>query len=239
MVIIDTPKNVGGIEMPIPLIAWVVVTGALGALGALGAMNGSSRKTIAVLGERSVGKTTLIKFLETKEIHCESKQTIHAQKFKGIYDDKENSSKKLKFETLDLPGSDTHLWQWKEQFEKADFVIYLVRVDWLMKENPTVEKLVADHAEHFKSWLDAINKNKQKRRNFYIIGTHSDCDEEYAKLDSSNRGDFHDKFYKLLPIQKFIMRIGGHGSVEIELGSMKTQAEAKQLVCRILKKEGI
>ena len=194
-------------------------------------------KTIAVLGERGVGKTTLINFLKSGELNIENKQTVSAKKVESkTYKLKDLQ---LRFNTVDLPGSKDAYNEWKNSLDNADFVLYLLRTDMLMKQNKETESRVRDDFKLIKRWLDDNQKIKISRPKVYLIGTHSDLDQDFPKSNNNSCiGDYQDKFSELPLIKDLRIYAGGKNLVNIILGSMQTKSDAERLVYRLLEQEG-
>lgn len=220
--------------MPVPVLIWIglgVVALLMGTtIGVkwddiLVALQG---KRLAVLGAREVGKTHLVKFLTTGSIPAEYKQTISPEKASARRFQLKDLDLKVK-DTLDVAGDKAAYAEWKELFDGADVVFYLLRADRLIAGDRGVEIRVRDDLRHISGWLEARNP----RPRFFIIGTHCDFDPEFQSLSADNIGDYVDKFRRLPIVTELVARAGGAQQAKVVLGSMKTVQDTEALVYQV------
>jgi energy-coupling factor transporter ATP-binding protein EcfA2 len=182
-------------------------------------------KRLAVLGARGVGKSHLVKFLTTGSIPSEYKQTVAPEKASARRFQLKDLDLKVK-DTLDVSGDKAAYAEWKELHDEADVVFYLLRADRLLAGDYAVESRVRDDMRHIGSWLEA----RKTRPRFFIIGTHCDLDNEFAKVADDRVGDYIDKFRKLPIVSEIVARAGGTQLAKVVLGSMKTVHGTEALV---------
>ena len=186
-------------------------------------------KKIAVLGERKVGKTCLIKFMTTGTITLEYEQTNLPEKVKPTR--KKLSELELFLQSTEDAGGDKDDYPiWKEIQKDADIVFYLVRADQLIAGNKQCETRVRNDIKHISSWL----KEHTEQPDFFIIGTHCDLDDEFATLTPSNKGNYYDKFRHLQIIKELIW-LSEAKNPKVVIGSLKNKKYAEELVCNIFK----
>lgn len=144
---------------------------------------GLTGKRVAVLGERNVGKTVLLKFLANGEIPSEYMQTLLPEKVEGNRFSIGDLRLNLK-ETRDLPGGLDAIKEWKALYENADIVLYLVNARQVNKHRirRDLTELVKDDQEG------------GRRPQLVVIVTHMDLDPTYAATPASARGTFRDEF---------------------------------------------
>lgn len=187
-------------------------------------------KKLAVLGARGVGKTHLITFLSTGSMPSESKQTVAPEKTPQHRFQLRDLDLKLK-ETRDVAGGVTWYAEWKDIFDEADVVLYLLRADRLLAHDAEVEARVRDDLRHIGDWLDA----RTVRPTFFIIGTHCDLDSAFATLSPDREGEYIDSFKNLPTVKELVARGGGAKVVKVVLGSMKTDQGTEVLAYGLFK----
>ncbi len=183
-------------------------------------------KSLAVLGARGTGKTTLLRFLESGSIPTNYKQTIAPEKISSNKIQLKELSLILR-ETFDLSGDKAAYGEWKQLYDKADIVLYLLRADRIMSGDKEMESRVLNDMRHIGAW----QKERAKRPQVFIIGTHCDLDAVYVRAASNNRpADYEDSFRKLPIVRELIANCGGDQDAKILLGSLKTPQETEKLV---------
>jgi hypothetical protein len=188
-------------------------------------------KKLAVLGARGVGKTQLISFLSTGSLPESYKQTIGTTKASGRRFQLKDLDLAFR-ETRDVSGSSDAYAEWKALCNESDIVFYLLRSDHLLGVGPDADKKSSTEARvkrdlrHISEWL----KVRSEKPRFFVIGTHSDRDPGYRRLNESNQGDYADKFMALPVMKELVQRGGGRSAVEVAVGSMQFKSDAETLV---------
>lgn len=215
---------------PATLAAAAGFLGLLG-IGSLAYAYKSKGKNIAILGERAVGKTNLRKFLTEGSLPKIAKQTIGTEK---------TSSNRLKIKDLelkinegkDVSGSTDARGEWKEIYNEADIVIYLLRADKIASKDKTTEDRVVRDIEHITPW----RKEQKNPPKFFIIGTYCDKIFDFNKSKTGNNtGSYYDYFKNLPVIKNIILQAGGHQNVTVILGSTATETSTEEVVYQLLK----
>lgn len=191
-------------------------------------------KKLAVLGERQVGKTTLIQFLTEGSIPTKYTQTVAP---------KPVSRKRFQLKDLqlsikrgfDFGGSTDSYGEWKKQCQEADLILYLLRADRLLAGDATVEGRIRDDLKHIEGWLAEWRKKQKRPLPFFIIGTHCDLNNDFVVLTDDTVGAFHDKFRDLPIVRELVARGGGLQLVKVVLGSMESIDATQNLVYEIFK----
>lgn len=185
-------------------------------------------KKLAVLGARGVGKTTLIRFLETGEIPESYEQTVgpestERRRFR-LKDLKLNIKR-----SRDLPGGPQY-GEWKKLHDEADLVLYLLRVDKLMKNDTDYEARVRRDMEQIGGWL----KDRPQPVPFFLIGTHCDLtDLDLTTLPPDEIGDYGDSVGALPIIIECVQLAGGAQHAKTVLGSLKSKKYTEVVVYQI------
>ena len=183
-----------------------------------------SGKKLAILGARGVGKTHLLMFLTTGSIPESYKQTLRPEKAEGRRFQLRSLDLKIK-DTRDLPGGPDAYGEWKELFDEADAVFYLLRVDKLTEHDAETEDRVLRDMRQIGSWFGG------HRPKFVIIGTHGDLtNPDLTALPKNERGNYEDRIRALPVIQECVQRAGGGHRAKVVLGSLKSRGETEALV---------
>ena len=224
--------------MPIPIVIPIIaVTSVALAAVAIRALKKSLKgRTLAVLGERAVGKTCLLDFLTTGSIPKQYKPDLYAREVPGRrfqLRDLELNIPPLK----QLSGAETptEYDQWKQVVIEADIVLYLLRVDQLMASHKPTENRVQKDIGQIKRWLDELEKeDKRKKYPLFIIGTYCDrTDPDFTTLPKAQTGSYEAKVQNM-PIFQRIGLLGGGGSkVRFVFGSLKTLDTTEDVVYQL------
>ncbi len=217
--------------MPIP-IAIPIIAGTSAALAAVAFLVTKRRlngKTLAVLGERKVGKSCLIEFLTTGSIPEKYRQNSYAREVSG----RRIQLRELELyipKLTDLPGPEYERYEWREVTNEADIVLYLLRVDKLMEEDVDTEKRVVQDMNQISRWL----KDKPKKFPLFVIGTYCDLtNPDLTALPADRIGDYGDKVRSMPIFRKIELLGGGSSKVQFVFGSLKSEASTEELVYQL------
>ena len=213
---------------------FIIVIAAAALLGAVAAnwdkiIKALKGKKLAVLGEREVGKTTLLKFLAEGSIPEKYEATIEGgEKVCGRRFRLRDLELVIK-DTRDVPGR--RGYGWERITKDADVVLYLLRADRLMEGHKPTQDRVRGDIDQIKRWL---GENPKKEFPLFLIGTHCDLtDPDLTTLPADKIGVYEDEMHEIL--EEVFLRGGGEGKVRIMLGSLKSAATTEKLVFRLLK----
>lgn len=201
---------VGGLAGALAVIAWEAIAEAL------------RGKRIAVVGERTAGKTTLATFLSNGSIPEKYEQTLSEKRVAGRTISLADLNLKVA-EINDVPGDKDFYKQWKEAVVRSDVVYYLARADKVLSSGSTRKRVLAD-VRHLCGWL-VENPGKQ----VFFIGTHCDLIPAYAALAPENRGDFQDTFFRHEEMREVALRLR-EANAALILGSLKGEKAIQQVV---------
>lgn len=193
-------------------------------------------KKIAVLGQRAVGKSSLLKCA------FEEKDLEDLEKYIQTLISKEVVRKHLKFDELDIrlkttkdvSGSEEALLEWKTLFSESDIILYLVRTDKLFNnDNEHIERVTRD-MEYLGEWM----KDSQSKKQVFIVGNHwyDDDDLKFMKLIyKSESGSYRDEFNDLDIVKHMKRLAGGADKVKVALGCLKNYNLGIKLINEIFK----
>ena len=189
-------------------------------------------KKLAVLGEREVGKTVLIKYLTTGTVKEEYEQTIGKTKTDANRFNLKDLSLSIK-KSYDVPGSKDDYIAWRSVTKEADIVLYLLRIDKLMKGDETTEKRVRRDMEHISRWLE----ENPKEYPIFLIGTYCDSTEpDFTKLPENKIGDYQDRVRELSIFKTIELLLVKSGNEKrVKLGSLKSKKDTERLVRDLLR----
>lgn len=180
-------------------------------------------KKIVVLGQRGVGKSTMVDYLE-KGFLVVPVQTLATRKIHNIKIKIRDLKLTLR-ECVDLPGSQDSYIEWQKKFSEADFALYFVRADRVFSnDSRAIERAVID-MRHIKEWKDNVKKK------IVIVGTFFDQVDSLYDIDDAKFTDYQSEFIDKLPALRALG--GGDPSVKFVLGSMETKERTEKLVYRV------
>jgi len=187
-----------------------------------------SGSVVAVLGERGVGKTQLIRFLYEGEVPETAEQTLTAEaKGKTKYKLRELNLDIRK--CTDVAGGKDAYPEWKKLFKEADIVFYLFRADLLKKRDSDVEERVTDDSHQIRKWIDSRDRPPL----LFIIGTHCDLDPEFSRCcNPKTWGDYNDEFTELPFINGLKVRLGSEAKILV--GGLNTKENLELLMYSVL-----
>lgn len=178
-------------------------------------------KRVAVLGERNVGKTVLLKFLASGEVPDEYMQTVLTEKVKGKRFAMGDLKLDLK-ETRDVPGGHDAIEEWKALHDEADIVLYLVNAQQVNQQR------IRRDLEKLETW----SKVRVPKPKLVVIVTHMDLDPTYVVTPGSGLGHFRDRFVKL-NLEAGLSKLSHRPP--IILGSLVNRDQAAKLVATLIK----
>lgn len=188
-------------------------------------------KKIAVLGERRVGKTTLLTYISKGIFINLYDATLASKKVEKTRLSLNDLDIKIK-KTKDVSGADDlgAYREWQKLFIPADIVLYIVRADKLLDKNPETKNRAITDLDNFKSWSD---ESEKKRRWVFIIGNVWEPHSEYSSIqDSGEYVKFLEKFQQLDSVEKMtqIARRSEANEVRVVLGSLANKESANKLI---------
>ncbi len=229
--------------MPLPLIIWgaIAAASAIAAAAAAAAYLGDYEDlkdgAMAILGANTTGKTTLATFLQNGTILKEYQATNVPDSLEVQREDIKDlklESLKLKIRKVnDVPGSKYRYKSWQDAADDADIILYLLRVDQIMKDNKKYKLRIKKDVGQIEKWI--------KNKTFVIIGTHIDhFDSDFDNLKSpaklSNKiANLEDKIHENYFFNEIVTLAGGRGKVKFLCGSLKTKISMQATVDRLLK----
>lgn len=178
-------------------------------------------KRVAVLGERNVGKSVLLKFLASGEVPDEYMQTVLTEKVEGKRFAMGDLKLDLK-ETRDVPGGHDAIEEWKALHDEADIVLYLVNSQKVNQQR------IRRDLEKLESW----SKARAPQPKLIVLVTHMDLDPKYVATPVSGLGHFRDRFVKL-NLDAGLSKLSHRPP--IILGSLVNRDQAAKLVATLIK----
>lgn len=186
-------------------------------------------KKIAVLGERMVGKTTLIKFLTEGWLPKDYKGTIGEDPVKAKRYRLRDLDLKLK-ETRDVPGDTAKRVLWKKLFDESDIVLYLVRADRLLQNHSETQSRARRDIEHISRWLREAKNEDRAPELVAIVGTFADKEPDFNAITEKTLADYQDRFARHSVVKQMALKCRGLGNVIFAIGSLQNEDRARDLV---------
>jgi hypothetical protein len=214
-------------HMPLPLIPIAAGAAALAIVGALAVpriMKTLSGKNVAVLGGRSVGKTTLLYLLQHRKLPETSDEPAEGDavgEFEIVMG-RGHARFTLHKDITEHPGAGGYKI-WRDAFSKADHVWYLFRADLIAQGDPLEVSKVKGHLDLFAAWLG--NRSSGSPR-VMLIGTWADQDSRY-KEDATS---FKESLARSSPLQVGMVKLE-HSALIV--GSLEGKKEADKLLQKI------
>ncbi|WP_454117949.1 GTPase domain-containing protein [Microbacterium lacticum] len=211
--------KVAAVAVPVllPAVASIVVPDLIAS-----AQKAWAGKRIAILGRQRVGKTTLLDFLLGKEVREVSKPTVDPASG-GIFN-LPVGKKSVQFRVRhDQPGwaPENAYKGWKEDFDDADYVVYLFRADLVVQGDESAVSLVSDDLNQFKAWLKSSSKGTPPQ--LILVGTWADQNPMFIE----DRDKFMSRVRQSHPIKLGTTKLN---KADLVIGSLSSDAERKALV---------
>lgn len=196
--------------MPVPVLIWVV--GAVFTALAGGGVGYVARhdiaaffvgRRIAILGQRGVGKTVLLRFLtESKAVTDYTPTRGAEQRGSGHHVAGPQTDNLYVKQTSDVSGDEMSVESWKAAFEAAShdkgLCLYLVNAKLIQSGDGEHIRRVREDAERIGEWIDALPGRRNPK--LFIVATHIDHVEGWyggtpqAKVDIEDNVRKHDAF---------------------------------------------
>lgn len=146
-----------------------------------------SGKKFAFLGPGKVGKTTLIKFLQTGEVTDGYEPTMVPEDFglssrTFVEDGQHKKAQEIEVELeegVDIGGADRHYPRWERIAKSSHVVFYLFRADWMVQGDEEHITRVRQDLGQLSTWLDEAGSSPL----VYFIGTHCDLDDRFGTYE--------------------------------------------------------
>lgn len=133
-------------------------------------------KRVAILGDRSTGKSTLLSHLQQASRKGSAERADGPAPSGSFALEVKGRSIEFKVPS-DLPGGDgLGLSSWKEAFRDSQYVWYLFRADLIAVGDQATIDTVRSHIDTFRNWLE---KDKLTPPTIVLIGTFADASPEY------------------------------------------------------------
>ena len=216
--------------MVLPIVIGILGLGGVVGVGITAACYSAWKSTtIALLGARGAGKTTLCKFLTEGEVPTNPRQTTNTRKHEVTNFPIDDLDLKIS-EVEDLPGDKSQYAEWKRASSDNSTIFYLFRVDLILSGDEKHIIRTVNDVKHLGEWIDPTKKK------LVLIGTH--CDKiPHAYSDGDEiTSEIIDKVHNNIHIKKIISHAGESKKPKIYLGSLKNLQSCETLVKTIFEK---
>ena len=192
--------------------------------------------SVAVLGAREVGKTSLLRFLSTGSIPAEYIAGYRPEKVESNVLKLPDVTLVLK-KALDLPGADDFYPKWVDLCNESDIVLYLMRMDSVLVGDSGAEARVENDVSTINEALELREEKAKGKKNklpwVFVVGTYCDTDPNFASALPNRFGQYADSLRKLPFMRKVVAKLGGDAKVNVVFGSTKTESGAARVVGQI------
>ncbi|NET65095.1 MAG: hypothetical protein F6K63_12160 [Moorea sp. SIO1G6] len=195
-------------------------------------------KTLAILGGRATGKSSLKKFLETGKIPDSYKVTDIAEQYASF----RSADLRIRIQaSQDVGGGDdpkpikAYYDAWETVVKSSDYVFYLINL-YLFLFNKD-ESNNGKYKERVKNDLLQIIKWVQKDKPIIIVGTYADKDKRFS-IDDTNKAknqikEIQDQLMHDNIMNGFFHKNRFGEDYVIIIGSLVDNKFAKNLVCEL------
>lgn len=213
--------------MPLPLIP--IAIGVVALLASTGVGLGVAQiakkfgnKSVAILGQQGVGKSTLLHFLEHGAVKVSvASRTVDAER--GADFSLDINDQPVTFTVRsDIPGHPGAAFlDWQAAFRKADYVLYLFHADRVLDGDAAELSLIDSHMGKFKAW----SQTKKKGPQVVLVGLWTDQLNSDHDVKKATRA-----IADAEPIKFARVKLRG---AQVVIGSLVSDDEAKELVTKL------
>jgi GTPase SAR1 family protein len=190
-----------------------------------------SGRQVAILGERSSGKSHLFHFLTKGQLPAVTKNTAGTEKIANSTTNIKVDGQRISLEgSIDVPGTESFYKAWRDGCQSADWIIYLLRVDKVMAGDLRTLKRVEDDISLISQ---CIIERKHPPEKIILIGTHRDLDTTYQIMGEDEGDLYTDKFRNSRIVEKLDCYISGKPRPIFLTGSLKDEIGAQLLINEI------
>ena len=173
-------------------------------------------KRFTILGERASGKTTLHRFLTTREVYMgEYIQTTREKTAKNTL--KLKDLELIVNESVDIGGAEVMRDQWEKLINESNVICYLIRGDKVFEGDRKYIDLIKKH-------ISQILNTEKAEQKLYLLITFLDMIPQYSE-DADMVKKQIDETLKTSAFKKGTKAI---------YGSLKTQEETERLVYELI-----
>lgn len=183
-------------------------------------------RRVAILGRQMVGKTTLLSHLTGNDVSGVVKSTVDPTA--GGTFEIHVGKKAVRFRVRhDQPGwaPENSYKGWREDFDDADFVLYLFRADLIAHGDQATVNLVERDLNQFKSWLPA-SKSGRPVPKIILIGTWADQSPEFAE----DPNKFTSRVRRARPIKIGAVKLN---KADLVVGSLSADDDTTRLIASL------
>lgn len=221
--------------MPIPLIAAAVA--AVATLLAGGAVAYALRdktegKTLAILGARRTGKTTLTRYIAEGVLGSEYKETLVSDVYKGRTVQLDGSRVLHVADLKDVSGDRDSWAEWERRVKQSDVVLYLMRSSWLREREPAHLERCRRDLQQIEAWLS--EEPEENRPQVQAIISFCDQDSEWQSVDPAERqGSYVRSLLDGAALRPTLNMIQKHTDVRYTTGHLADETAAEELLRRV------
>lgn len=183
-------------------------------------------KRVAILGRQSVGKTTLLTRLMGEDVSGVLKRTVDPTT--GGTFELRIGKKSVRFRVRhDQPGwaPENSYKGWSEEFDDADFVLYLFRADLIARGDRETVELVERDLNQFRDWLGRAGAGASVPK-IILIGTWADRSPDFVK----DAAKFTSRIRKARPIKIGAVKLN---KADLVVGSLSAEEDGAKLIASL------
>lgn len=231
--------------MPVPIIIYGGAALAMGAIGVLSRRRIARilfARTMLVLGQKEVGKTTLLRFVSNGEVTTTYSPTYPLASVSGathVTSGEAKNSRNLHTKKgFDLSGEEAERWRWEEAFNIASddpkgVCLYLVNAAAIRAGNSSQCDRVRRDAALIHGWEEGRMQPGRRSPALIVVGTHADKLEGYD-AGGRRRGELNKWFSNSDELSELHRSTLHRGSFLAALNSKDGLTTTLNTVCNIL-----
>jgi GTPase SAR1 family protein len=180
-------------------------------------------ESVALLGQRGTGKTTLYNYLTDRKMDGPPEPTLAPEPRGWNKNDKVGLNLKGGY---DVPGGEANYRDWQDVFASASKVFYLFDAHKLRLSLDGHQQRISDDGKALRDWAKGAHAKR-----IMLLGTHADTDPRCREVPIHQ---YQDEIMDLEVTQAFVGRTGASGHA---VGTMTTKTQAESLVRRAMGKQ--
>lgn len=219
--------------MPIPLIIAAAVAGTALFTAIKIFSTKDKYKTLAgekfsVLGLRQSGKSTFLNFLNNGSLPEKCDGTLDPENFKGkvtLQDFKFN------FNAIDVGGD--NFSSWKYSLKESNYIIFLLNTPRLLDRDKQYQKELSEASYVISTYLETLKESTNQPK-VILLGTFLDVIDEKEYMSEKTEINIEAKLKENLLILDLYSKFSTTNTVNLIVGSLKTQESTQRLTLRML-----
>lgn len=191
-----------------------------------------SGRTLAILGERQSGKTTLTRLMSQGILgDPEYIETVADTSYAGATTTLPDGTVLHVGDLKDLPGDESAWLPWRNRVQESHHVIYLLRSPQLRTGRSTARNRCRRDLQQIAIWIEEANSEERGERSVVLVFSHRDLDTD----QSANTNDYAHGLIEAADLTAAVTTLRRAARVNYVAGSLHSQEAANSLLQAIVK----